>query len=211
MSAASQRKSQQYLEEMGVKILAGATVQDYDGKVITLKDGRTIRTRNMIWTAGVMGNVPVGISKELIIKGNRIKVDSYNRVQGIDSVFAIGDVSYMETTDFPKGHPQLANVAINQAKTLGGNMKKLAAGKPMQEFKYKNPGVMATVGKHKAVVDLPFISFQGRMAWFTWMFLHLMLILSVKNKLMIFINWAISYFTNDTTLRLILRAPHAGK
>ena len=151
-----------------------------------------------------MGNVPKGISKDLIVRGNRIKVDSCNRVQGMDNVFAIGDVSYMETTDFPKGHPQLANVAINQAKNLAKNFKELKDNKPLHEFKYKNPGTMATVGKRKAVVDLPFMSFQGRLAWLTWMFLHLMLILSVKSKLMIFINWAISYFTNDTTLRLIL-------
>ena len=204
MSPASQRTSKQYLEEMGVNVMVNTPVADYDGKTITLKNGNTIRTRNMIWTAGVMGNVPKGISKDLVVRGNRIKVDSYNRVQGMDNVFAIGDVSYMETKDFPKGHPQLANVAINQAKILAKNFKELKHNKPLHEFKYKNPGTMATVGKHKAVVDLPFMSFQGRLAWLTWMFLHLMLILSVKSKLMIFINWAISYFTNDTTLRLIL-------
>ena len=204
MSPASQRTSKQYLEEMGVNVMVNTPVADYDGKTITLKNGNTIKTRNMIWTAGVMGNVPKGISKDLIVRGNRIKVDSCNRVQGMDNVFAIGDVSYMETTDFPKGHPQLANVAINQAKNLAKNFKELKDNKPLHEFKYKNPGTMATVGKRKAVVDLPFMSFQGRLAWLTWMFLHLMLILSVKSKLMIFINWAISYFTNDTTLRLIL-------
>ena len=204
MSPASQRTSKQYLEQMGVNVMVNTPVADYDGKTITLKNGNTIKTRNMIWTAGVMGNVPKGISKDLIVRGNRIKVDSCNRVQGMDNVFAIGDVSYMETTDFPKGHPQLANVAINQAKNLAKNFKELKDNKPLHEFKYKNPGTMATVGKRKAVVDLPFMSFQGRLAWLTWMFLHLMLILSVKSKLMIFINWAISYFTNDTTLRLIL-------
>jgi NADH dehydrogenase len=110
----------------------------------------------------------------------------------------------METEGWPKGHPQLANVAINQAKNLAGNIKRLAKNQPLTEFTYKNPGVMATVGKRKAVVDLPKFSFQGVLAWFTWMFLHLMLILSVRNKLFIFINWTFSYFTNDTTLRLIL-------
>jgi NADH:quinone reductase (non-electrogenic) len=204
MSAASQRKSQEYLEQMGVQLFLNSLVQDYDGQTITLKDGRRIKTRTMIWTAGVMGNIPAGISKELIVKGNRIKVDPCNRLPGSGNVFAIGDIAYMETRDFPKGHPQLANVAINQAKNLADNLKRLLKNKQLTEFKYKDPGVMATIGKHKAVVDLPFISFQGRLAWFTWMFLHLMLILSVKNKLIIFINWAISYFTNDTTLRLIL-------
>lgn len=205
MSDESQKKSQQYLEQMGVNIMLNALVQDYDGHVITLKDGKQIKSATMIWTAGIMGNIPDGIPKEIIVKGNRIKVDSYSRLIGHDNVFAIGDVSYMETPDFPKGHPQLGNVAINQAKNLAANIKNLLKGRPFKEFKYHNPGTMATVGKHKAVVDLPFIKFQGRLAWFTWMFLHLMLILSVKSKLMIFINWAISYFTNDTTLRLILR------
>lgn len=204
MSAASQKKSQQYLEEMGVKIMTNTFVADYDGKVLTMKDGTSIKTRNMIWTAGVTGNVPTGVPKELLVKGNRIKVDSYNRLQGSDSAFAIGDIAYMETPEFPTGHAQLANVAINQAKNLAENIKRLRGNGELHRFTYKNPGTMATVGKHKAVVDLPFLSFQGRLAWFTWMFLHLMLILSVKNKLMIFINWAISYFTNDTTLRLIL-------
>ena len=158
----------------------------------------------MIWTAGVMGSIPKGIPKDAITRGNRIVVDEYNQVKGINNVFALGDVAYMETKDFPKGHPQLANVAINQAKNLAKNIGRLIDNKSMAPFTYTNPGTMATVGKRKAVVDLPFASFQGVLAWFTWMFLHLMLILSVKNKLFIFINWMISYFTNDTTLRLIL-------
>jgi len=208
MSMPSQTKSQQYLEDMGVKLQLNTIVQDYDGKVITFKDGTKIPTRNMIWTAGVMGNVPVGIPKEVLVRGNRIKVDLYNRIEGIESVFAVGDVAYMETKEFPKGHPQLANVAINQAKNLASNIKNIIHNRPLKEFSYKNPGTMATVGKHKAVVDLPSFSFQGRLAWLTWMFLHLMLILSVKNKLTIFIDWMISYFTNDTTLRLILMPTH---
>jgi len=189
---------------MGVNLLLNTSVSDYNGKIITLKNGNSIKSRNMIWTAGVMGSVPNGIPKDLVVKGNRIKVDNYNQVQSLKNVFAIGDISYMENKDFPKGHPQLANVAINQAKNLAKNLTGLQRNKPLHEFKYKNPGTMATIGKRKAVVDLPSFSFQGRLAWLTWMFLHLMLILSVKSKLMIFINWAISYFTNDTTLRLIL-------
>jgi len=208
MSVPSQTKSQQYLENMGVKLQLNTIVQDYDGKVITFKDGTKIPTRNMIWTAGVMGNVPAGIPKEVLVRGNRIKVDLYNRIEGMENVFALGDVAYMETKEFPKGHPQLANVAINQAKNLASNIKNIIHNRPLKEFSYKNPGTMATVGKHKAVVDLPSFSFQGRLAWLTWMFLHLMLILSVKNKLTIFIDWMISYFTNDTTLRLILMPTH---
>jgi NADH:ubiquinone reductase (H+-translocating) len=204
MSKASQQKSMEYLNRLGVEVWTNSLIQDYDGKNVSLKDGKKIRTNNLIWAAGVTGNVPAGLPKEKLVRGNRIKVDAYNRVDGYEDVFAMGDVAYMELPDWPKGHPQLANVAINQAKNLAGNLKRLVSGVEMKAFRYKDPGTMATIGKRKAVVDLPWLSFQGFFAWLTWMFLHLMLILSVKNKLIIFINWAISYFTNDTTLRLIL-------
>ncbi len=189
---------------MGVNVWTNTIVADYDGKTITMKDGRAIQSHTMIWAAGVKGNVPEGIPVDAVVRGNRIAVNQQNIVAGTSNVFAIGDIAYMENEVWPKGHPQLANVAVNQAKTLVKNFKKLALGQPMVPFKYKNPGTMATVGKSKAVVDLPFVSFTGLMAWLFWMFLHLMLILSVRSKLFIFINWAISYFTNDTTLRLIL-------
>jgi NADH dehydrogenase len=204
MSKASQQKSQQYLEQLGVQVWTEAVVESYDGHTVRLKDGRNILTRNLIWAAGVTGNVPGGFSKDIIQRGNRLKVDRYNKVDGFDNIYAVGDIAYMETPKYPKGHPQVANVAINQAKLLGKNFKLALNNGNWKEFEYKDPGSMATVGKRKAVVDLPKFSFQGRLAWFTWMFLHLMLILSVRNKLFIFINWAISYFTNDTTLRLIL-------
>lgn len=205
MSKASQQKSQLYLEQLGVKVWTGAIVESYDGHTVRLKDGRDIATRNLIWAAGVTGNLPGGLPEEIVQRGNRVKVDRYNKVDGFNNIYAVGDIAYMETPKYPKGHPQVANVAINQAKLLGKNFKAAWNNNGnWKEFEYKDPGSMATVGKRKAVVDLPKFSFQGRLAWFTWMFLHLMLILSVRNKLFIFINWAISYFTNDTTLRLIL-------
>lgn len=204
MSEMSQVKSQLYLEQLGVNVWTEALVENYNGETVTLKDGRSIATRNLIWAAGVTGNVPNGFSADLVQRGNRLKVDRYNKVQGFSNIFAVGDIAYMETPKYPRAHPQVANVAINQAKLLGKNLVKDLNGQGWKEFEYKDPGSMATVGKRKAVVDLPSFSFQGRLAWFTWMFLHLMLILSVRNKLFIFINWAISYFTNDTTLRLIL-------
>jgi NADH dehydrogenase len=204
MSKASQQKSQQYLESMGVNVWLNAHVKDYDGSTVTMNDGRSIQTHTLVWAAGVTGNVPPGIDADKLVRGNRIKVDAFNKVTGLANVFAMGDIAYMETQEFPKGHPQLANVAIAQAKNLVANFSSLTDNKPLKPFSYKSPGTMATVGKRKAVVDLPFMSFQGRFAWFVWMFLHLMLIVSVKNRLIIFINWAISYFTNDTTLRLIL-------
>ena len=204
MSKISQQKSQAYLESMGVQVKVNTQVKDYDGKKVLLADGSSIAARTLIWAAGVTGNVPNGIDASLLVRGNRIKTDVFNRMEGADDIFVLGDIAYMETDKFPKGHPQLANVAIAQAKNLVINFKRLQKEQSLLPFSYSSPGTMATVGKRKAVVDLPFMSFQGRFAWFVWMFLHLMLILSVKNKLIIFINWAISYFTNDTTLRLIL-------
>ncbi len=203
MSEASSRKSEQYLNRMGVQLWLNTLVKEYDGQCIQFADGRSLQSRTLIWAAGVSGSLPKGIAKEILVRGNRIHVDEFHRIPGYDNVFAIGDVSYMETPEWPKGHPQLANVAIHQAKNLARNFCREGHKDPLP-FRYKNPGTMATVGKRKAVVDLPKLSFQGFFAWLVWMFLHLMLILSVRNKLMIFINWAISYFTNDTTLRLIL-------
>lgn len=204
MSEVSRKTSLEYLEQMGVNVWLNTIVADFDGKTITTKEGKQIPSHTMIWAAGITGNVPNGIPQGAFVRGNRIKTDEYNRMIDSDNVFAIGDVSYMETVGWEKGHPQLANVATNQGKHLAKNLKRLLDGKELLPFKYTNPGTMATVGKRKAVVDLPAFSFQGFIAWLFWMFLHLMLILSVKNKLIIFINWAISYVTNDTTLRLIL-------
>lgn len=205
MRPKSKEIAQKYLEQLGVHVKTNVTVDAYDGKCITLSSGETILSDNLIWSAGVKGNLPEGFDASLIQRGNRLKVNRYSQVDGYSNIFAIGDIAYMETPLFPNGHPQVANVAINQAKNLAKNINKYGDNlKKWNQFEYKDPGSMATVGKRKAVVDLPKWSFKGAFAWLTWMFLHLMLILSVKNKLVIFINWAISYFTNDTTLRLIL-------
>ena len=164
MSKASQQKSQEYLEQMGVHVWTNAQVKDYDGKTVSLADGKSIPTHTLIWAAGVTGNVPTGIPTEKLVRGNRIKVDHYHRIEGLENVFILGDLAYMETADFPKGHPQLANVAIAQAKNMALNFKNISLNRPLNIFNYKNPGTMATVGKRKAVVDLPFMSFQGRLA-----------------------------------------------
>jgi len=136
---------------------------------------------------------------------NRYIVDRYNKLKRFDNIYALGDVAYMETPKYAKGHPQVANVAINQAKNLGKNILKSLKNEKFEpvEFEYNDLGMMATIGKHKAVVELPFLKFKGPLAWYVWMFLHLMLILSVRNKIVIFFNWAWSYFTKDTSLRLI--------
>jgi NADH dehydrogenase len=180
-------------------------VEDYDGDTVTLKGGETITARNVIWAAGVIGNHIEGIPAATVLRGNRLKTNRYGEVEGLDGVYAIGDISWMATPKYPNGHPQLANVALAQAGNLARNFKRELKGLPRLEFEYHNKGSMATVGKRKAVVDLPHFHFQGVFAWFTWMFVHLMLILSVKNKLFIFLNWMMSYFANDSTLRLMLR------
>ena len=204
MSQMAQQKSREYLEKMGVNVWTNNVVSDYDGKTITLKNGRTLLSNTVVWAAGIKGNVPESIPQDILVRGNRIPVDECHAVKGLQEVYVLGDVSYMETPGFPKGHPQLANVANSQAVNLAHNFRLMVKGKQPNKFVYKSPGTMATVGKRKAIVDMPKFSFSGRIAWFVWMFLHLMLILSAKNKLFIFFNWMISYFTNDSTLRVIM-------
>lgn len=210
MSAGSQKMSQKYLEDLGVIVKTNTIVNDYDGLTVTLNNGEIIPSKNVIWAAGVTGNVIDGFPKESITRGNRLVVNRFNEVAGLNSVYALGDIAYMETPNYPKGHPQVASVALQQAILLGKNFKSVSLSKKRKAFEYKDKGSMATIGKRKAVVDLPKFSFQGRIAWFTWMFIHLMLILSVKNKLLIFMNWSISYFNNDSTLRIIMK-PSARK
>ena len=206
MSPFAQKHSEKYLRKMGVIVKTGVFVKDYDGETVTLNNGETIISKNVIWSAGVKGNSIKGIPSELLLPSMRIKVDRINKITSLDGVFAIGDVAYMETEKYPKGHPQLANVAIGQAKNLAKNLNLIVNGKHdnLKPYEYRNLGTMATVGRNKAVVDLPFAKFKGRFAWFVWMFLHLMLILSVRNKLVIFINWAWNYITKNSSLRLIL-------
>lgn len=206
MSDPSRKKSRQYLKEMGVIIRTQTVVKEYDGETVTLANGETIRTKNFIWAAGVTGMLIDGINPSAIEKGNRYTVDRYNKINSYNNIYAIGDIALMHTPNYPQGHPQLANVAINQAKNLAANLKGMLKNKPLKEYEYKDLGTMATVGKNKAVVDLPFIKYQGFFAWLSWMFLHLMLILSIRNKVGTFINWAWSYITKDTTLRLILKS-----
>jgi NADH dehydrogenase len=205
MSDPAKAKSRQYLEQLGVIVRTNTVVEDYNGETVTLKGGETIAARNLIWAAGVTGNHLEGVPAASILRGNRLKTNRYHQVEGLDGVYAIGDIAWMATPKYPNGHPQLANVAIAQAVNLARNFHLELHGKPGKEFEYHNKGTMATVGKRKAVVDLPHFHFQGVFAWYTWMFVHLMLILSVKNKLFIFLNWMMSYFANDSTLRLMLR------
>lgn len=202
MSDEAQEKSDQYLKELGVDFMRGEMVTDYDGDKVYMKSGKSIPSNNVIWAAGVTGNIVDGLDPEIILR-NRFKTDRYNRILGYDNIFAIGDIAYMETPKYPTGHPQVANVAINQGKNVGRNFLKKSE-KDWTEYEYNDQGSLATIGKHRAVVDLPNFKFQGLFAWYFWMFLHLMLILSVRNKLAIFFNWMWSYINKDSSLRLII-------
>ncbi len=206
MSRFAQNYSGKYLRDMGVIVKTNVIVTNYDGNEITLNNGETIRSKSVIWSAGITANTPDGIPPSSIVRGGRIKVDRINRVEGLNDVFAIGDVAYMETSNYSNGHPQVANVAIGQGKNLAKNILNIDLGKNnLRPYEYRNLGTMATVSRNKAVVDLPFAKFKGRFAWLVWMFLHLMLILSVRNKLIVFINWAWNYVTRNNSLRLILK------
>ncbi len=202
MSDEAQEKSDQYLKELGVDFMRGEMVTDYDGDKVYMKSGKSIPSNNVIWAAGVTGNIIDGLEPEVIVR-NRFKTDRFNRIKGYDNIFAIGDIAYMETPKYPQGHPQVANVAINQGKNVGKNFLKKSE-QDWEEYEYTDQGSLATIGKHRAVVDLPHLKFQGFLAWYFWMFLHLMLILSVRNKLAIFFNWMWSYINKDSSLRLII-------
>ncbi|MGV3529022.1 MAG: NAD(P)/FAD-dependent oxidoreductase [Flavisolibacter sp.] len=208
MSDKSSEDSCRYLTEMGVIIRTESIVKDYDGENVLLANGTTIPSRTVIWAAGVKGNVPEGINTELVAKGNRIKVDRHNRVLGTENIYVIGDLASMETPLWPHGHPQLASVAIQQADVLAQNLKRIERkSTEFLEYEYHDKGAMATVGRNKAVVDIPKpkMHLNGFLAWLIWMGLHLFLILGVKNRVMVFINWIYNYLTYDQSLRLIFK------
>jgi NADH:ubiquinone reductase (H+-translocating) len=208
MSEKSSAESRGYLEHLGVNVMTNTVVKDYDGVTVTLQNGNTIGANMLIWAAGIRGNVPAGIRPEMVVKGNRIKTDSFSRIEGFRNIYAIGDVAYMETPNYPNGHPQLASVAIAQAGQLAKNLEQLTQANPrLKAFEFHDKGVMATVGRNLAVVDIPKpkLHFKGLLAWMIWMSLHLMLILGVKNRLFVFLNWLYNYITYDQSLRLLFR------
>lgn len=206
MSKNAQTKSKEYLEQLGVNVMLNSRVSDFDGLYVHFADGSKIRTNNLVWAAGVKANAIEGINPSIIMRGGRMKVNNYSQVDGYQNIFALGDVALMTEEKFPNGHPQVAQPAIQQGKLLAKNLVSLIRGNQPKPFKYKDLGSMATVGRNLAVVDLPFLKFQGFLAWLTWMFVHLMAIVGVKNKVLIFINWLWNYVTYDQSLRLIIRA-----
>jgi len=210
MSEKSSLQSKNYLERLGVKVKTNAMMQDYNGKTVFLADGSSIESSMVIWAAGIKGNIPTGIDASLIVRGNRIKVNLQCKVEGTKNIYSIGDVAYMEEPAYPKGHPQVAPVAMQQADLLAKNFIYLNSrklNKKITEFTYHDKGSMATVGRNLAVVDIPKpkLHLGGLMAWMIWMSLHLMLILGVKNRFFIFLNWLYAYFTRDQNLRLIFK------
>jgi NADH dehydrogenase len=205
MSEYAQANGKRYLQEMGVNIISNERVESYDGKALRFKSGLTIPSETVIWAAGVTPNTLQGWPETVEAKAGRLVVDRYNKLKGVEDVFVLGDQAYMETEKYPKGHPQVANVAINQAVLLANNLGYLAKGKSLIPYEYKDLGSMATIGRSKALVDIKSFKLKGYWAWVIWTFLHLMLILSVRNKLIIFINWQWAYFSKNTALRLILQ------
>jgi NADH dehydrogenase len=205
MSKQSQQKSQQFLEELGVTIYTEARVQSYDGKLLSLADGRKIPSSTVIWSAGVKGVILDGLESECVVRGNKLKVNKINQVECYTNIYAIGDVAAMITEETPLGHPGVAPAAIQQGKLLAENILNLINGNPTKDFKYFDKGSMATVGRNRAVVDINKIHFQGIFAWFTWMFVHLMTLVGFRNKLVVFVNWVWSYFSYDRGTRLIIR------
>ncbi|MBP8249272.1 MAG: NAD(P)/FAD-dependent oxidoreductase, partial [Chitinophagales bacterium] len=205
MSEKSSRLAKKYLEQLGVKVWLNTLVNDYTGHELLLKDGSSIAAENVIWTAGVKGATINGINPDAITKGNRILVDGFNQIIGEENIYAIGDIALMQADGaYPNGHPGVAQVAMQQADNLVSNFKRIHNNKTQQSFIYRNKGNMATVGRHRAVVDLPFYSFGGYFAWYIWMFIHLMSLVGFRNRFMVFINWMWNYITYDRALRIII-------
>lgn len=212
MSVKSSRKAEEFLRRMGVNIYLNKRVTDFVAHKVILEDGMEIPTQTFIWVSGVRANEIGNLSSEAIGHGGRILVDANNQIKGMNHVFCIGDQCLMTSDkNYPKGHPQLAQVAIQQGKLLAKNLKRLEKGKVMQPFHYKNLGTMATIGRNKAVAEFKTIKTQGWFAWILWLVVHLRSILGVRNKINVLLNWIWSYLTYDQSLRLIIYAQKPPK
>ena len=204
MSEGASNKSLQYLQGFGVEVYLNAAVDHYDGDLLKVSKGMQMSTKTLVWTAGVKGVFPEGLDQEDVVKGGRILVDNFNRIKTYNNIFAVGDVALMASTAYPKGHPMLATVAIQQAQNLAYNFKQIDLGKDLKTFEYRDKGTMATIGRNRAVVDLPFWHFQGAFAWYVWIFVHIFSIVGFKNKLSAFWDWAYNFFTYDRAVQLII-------
>lgn len=205
MSSQSSRKARVYLEKLGVKVRTEAHVKDYDGTHVMLADGSKHLTFNLIWSAGVTATSFEGIDETKLGHGKRMLVDEFNEIIGTDHVYALGDIALMKTENYPSGHPQVAQTAIQQAANLGKNLKRMKAGKSPKKFHYLDKGALATIGRHLAVADLGSLRFQGFAAWLLWSLVHIMSLIGVKNKVMVLLDWSWNYFTYDPALRLLIK------
>ncbi len=205
MSKLAQQTAYEKLKELGVKILLNVSVKDYVNCNVILSDGKSIATETLIWTSGVIGREIQGLPEESIGKGRRILVDAYNTVAGTGNIYAVGDICLMLSEEkYPKGHPQLAQVAIQQGKNLAANFKRIEDGKVLEPFHYNDKGSMAIISKYNAVVDLPKSSFKGFVAWLTWLFIHIIPLVGFKNKVQLALDWFRLFITNNPSIRLIL-------
>jgi len=207
MSDNAGRHAYDYLtKRFKVNVFLNTTVTDYDGREVTLSNGRKLYAQTVVWAAGVVGNLIDGLPEEVIVpRVNRIIVNEFNQVQGFNNVFALGDIGCMITEALPNGHPQLAPVAMQQGRLLAKNLQRLISKKPLKPFKYLDKGSMATIGRNRAVVDVGKFKFQGWIAWFVWMFVHLLYIIGFRSKIVVMLNWFWNYFTYDRATRLIVR------
>ncbi len=207
MSGKSSEDALVVLNQMGIKVILNKRVVKHDGADATLDDGTVIPCKTLVWAAGVTGSMIDGLSAKATGRGNRIIVNEFNQAQGSANIFAIGDIALMQTAETPHGHPQLAPVAMQQGVLLAKNLERLVAKGKMQPFKYLDKGTMATIGRNKAVVDLPGnIHLKGFIAWLAWMALHLIQLIGFRSRLVVLINWIWNYITYDRSIRLILKA-----
>lgn len=206
MSAEASKKAEDFLEELGVQVWKGVRVTGYNGKTVTTKTDLVFESAAVVWAAGVKGASIKGLdTAELITNGNRLNVNEFNQVIDYPEIFAIGDLACMVSDDYPRGHPMVAQTAIQQGKLLGDNLINFIEHKPMKTFEYKDKGSMATVGRNKAVCDVKGYRFQGIFAWFIWMFVHLFFLIGFRNRMVVFINWVYNYVKFDREARLIIR------
>lgn len=205
MSEEAAKKAKEYLEEMGVVLYNGVRVKSFDGELLEINDGRKLRTRNVLWAAGVIGQFPDGIKKEIVVGGNRLQTDAFNRLKDYNNIFAIGDVAAVMTPETPEGHPGVAQVALQQGEHLAKNLKAILRGRELEPFKYNDKGSMATIGRNKAVADIGKLKFSGFIAWVLWCFVHVLSLVGFKNRIAVFITWLGRYFSFNGPTRIIVR------
>jgi len=211
MSAKASEKAEDFLIKLGVDVWKNLRVLDYDGETVTTNGEDHFKAQTVIWAAGVKGEVINGLQADsLVARACRYKVDAYNKVLGTENIYAIGDVACMESETYKYGHPMMAQPAIQQGKLLAKNIIAKLKGETQKEFKYNDKGSMATIGRNKAVVDLPKWKFQGVFAWFVWMLVHLYSLIGFRNKAIVFMNWVYNYIRFDRETRLIIR-PYKNK